>query len=124
MKRRVMTVCITFFFAIALPIGLYFLYVHSGEKTRHEATLTYLKEHIGYDQNEIKSVEVEHTLMSLILSYDPWIIIVVFEDEPNAIYYYHYEDGVISQSGLSGSTPDELYLHIEDAPPDIKKSDN
>ncbi|MFE7064982.1 hypothetical protein ACFVAD_22895 [Sutcliffiella sp. NPDC057660] len=123
MNRKVLAVCITLSM-VTVPMGSFYLYLLSGEKTRHEATLSYLKEDRGYKQNEIKSVEVEYSIMSVLFSYHPWAIKVVYEDEPSAIYYYHYEDGVMSQSRLSGSNPDELYHHLEDAPPDIKKNKN
>lgn len=123
MNRKVLAVCITLSM-VTVPMGSFYLYVLSGEKTRHEATLSYLKEDRGYKQNEINRVDVDHSFLSLLLSYQPWSIKVVFKDEPDAIYYYHYEDGVMSQGGLSGSTPDELYHHLEGVPPDIKKNKN
>ncbi|WP_417900206.1 hypothetical protein ABN702_08150 [Bacillus haimaensis] len=57
MNKKVLAVCFTLSMVI-VPIGFFYLYALSGEKTRHEATLSYLKEDRGYKQNEIKRVVV------------------------------------------------------------------
>lgn len=45
--------------------------------------------------------------------HDKWVISVVFSAEPNAIYNYHYKDGIITQGDLSGSAENDIYKHVE-----------
>jgi hypothetical protein len=104
-----------------LSIGSFKAYVIAGEQTRYTAISEHLMLEQGYHQNDTINIDVNYCFSCLVLSYEPWVISVIYEDEPEAIYYYRYSNGEVTQEGLSGSTPDELYHHLEDAPPDIKK---
>ena len=120
MKKRTLASAILLLI-IFLPIGSYNAYVYAGEQTRYSAISSHLLSERGYNQEDIRSINIEYCLSCVFLSYEPWIITVVYEDEPEAIYYYHVSNGNVTQGGLSGSTPDEQYHHLEDAPADIKK---
>ncbi|WP_409250632.1 hypothetical protein V1502_10665 [Bacillus sp. SCS-153A] len=114
-------------FAIPLIVILlayfsYILYVDAGEKKRYEEILIHLTIDKGYEDNEIEEIQIDHSITNVILSYEPWVIYVVFKDEPNAIYYYHYDNGVISQGGISGYTANEIYTHSEGTNGPLDKS--
>ena len=49
--------------------------------------------------------------MNILLSYNEWTIDVVFEDEPTTIYKYTLKDGIIVESGVSGTTDKEDLKH-------------
>lgn len=70
-------------------VFIYNIYVDVGETKRHNATLSYLTVKKGYEESEIQ-INVKHSVLNIILSYEEWVISVVFNDEPNVIYYYHY----------------------------------
>ncbi|MEL3971046.1 DUF3139 domain-containing protein [Rossellomorea oryzaecorticis] len=91
----------------------YTAYANTGEKGRYDVTLRYLTAEKEYAEHDISNIEVSHYLSNVVLSYEPWSIAVVFKDEPNAVYYYDYNNGVISQGGISGYTENEIYKHFE-----------
>ena len=41
-----------------------------------------------YKQKDIKQIEVAYYFYRLIFSYEPYVVSVVFFDEPDTIYYY------------------------------------
>lgn len=100
----------------------YILYVDLGEKSRYEQLLTHLTIDKGYEENIIKEIQIDHSITNVLLSYRPWVIYVVFKEEPNAIYYYHYDNGRISQSGISGYTENEIYKYFEGSNGPLDKS--
>ncbi|MGD6960079.1 hypothetical protein ACQCWA_23365 [Rossellomorea aquimaris] len=69
----------------------------------------------GYKESDITKIEAKHSIHAFLLSYEPWSIPVVFKDEPNAIYYYHFNNVVISQGGISGYSEREIFKHFEGA---------
>jgi hypothetical protein len=107
---------------ILLAYFSYILYVDVGEKSRYDAILAHLTIDKGYEENKIKEIQIDHSITNVLLSYRPWVIYVVFKDEPNAIYYYHYDNGVISQGGISGYTENEIYKHFEGSNEPLDKS--
>jgi len=72
----------------------------------------YLKTN-NYEETEIKSVDVKHSVMNVFLSYNEWTIDVVFEDEQTSVYKYTVKDGCIVQSGVSGITNKEDLKHLD-----------
>ncbi|XXM73204.1 DUF3139 domain-containing protein [Lysinibacillus sphaericus] len=100
----------------------YTAYAETGEKHRYDVTLRYLTAEKGYAEHDISKIEVSHYLSNVVLSYEPWSIAVVFKNEPNAIYYYDYNNGEISQGGISGYTENEIYRHFEGVVRGLDKS--
>ena len=56
---------------------------------------------------DIQSIKVKHSFANIILSYDEWLIEVVYEDGPTSVYHYTLRDGVIDESGVSETTAKE-----------------
>lgn len=65
----------------------------------------------NYSETDIQSLEVKHSFMNILLSYNEWTIEVVYEDEPTSVYKYTLRDGSIVESGVSGTTDKEDLKH-------------
>ena len=87
-------VCIICGVLVAIIILSGCLYVGIQGKNIENRMWDYLKEN-GYEEAEIKSVDVKHSFMNVLLSYNEWIVDVVFEDEPTSVYKYTMKDGAI-----------------------------
>lgn len=107
MKRKgiVITICI-----VAVIILSCSIHVYKGTKHADKLMWEYL-ENKGYSQSEIQSVDVNHSFLNIILSYNEWSIAVVYTDEPTSIYYYHIKNGNIVEGGISGTTDKEDLKH-------------
>lgn len=69
---------------------------------------------IGDDnQKEISNIEVNHSFLNLILSYNEWNISMQYTDKPGAIYHYSWKDGEIIEGGISGNVDKEDLKHRE-----------
>ncbi len=107
MKKKLMTgICI--FLAIII-LGS-FLYVGIGKNTIENKMRDYLKQN-NYSETDIQSIEVKHSFVNILLSYNEWTIDVVYEDEPTSVYSYTLKDGTIVESGVSGTTDKENLKH-------------
>lgn len=99
-KNKVFIVCGAL---LVVAIIISNLYVGIRSNQIENKMWDYLKEN-NYVETEIKSVDVKHSYMNVLLSYNEWVISVVFEDEPESVYKYTLRDGEIVQSGVSGTT--------------------
>ncbi len=98
-----------------LVLALYVIstqYIKTNTKKFHSLTEIHLIER-GYSKEDINSIEVSHSYLARILSYEEWNISVAFKDEPEAIYYYSYRNNKVEQSGVSGRLNDGIYDHDE-----------
>lgn len=86
------------------------LYIFVGKMSLQKKMWLYLKEK-GYQESEITSMKTYHSYFNKILSYHEWNIAIVYEDEPNSVYFYHLKNGQIIEGGVSGSTPKEELKH-------------
>lgn len=101
----------TIFVAIvAIIILSCVIYVFAGTKACEELIWDYLEEK-GYKHTEVQSIDVKHSFLNIILSYNEWTIAVVYTDEPTSIYYYHIKDGNLIEGGVSGTTDKEDLKH-------------
>ena len=87
-----------------------FIYVSVGTKKAEELTWEYLEEK-GYTQQEVQSVDVNHSLLNVILSYNEWNIDIVYTDEPTSTYNFTIKYGKLVESGVSGTTNKEDLKH-------------
>lgn len=85
-------------------------YVIIGSSNVEKKAWDYL-ESKGYQEEEIQSLEVTHSFLNVILSYDEWKIKVVYADEPTSTYSYRIVDGKIVEGGVSGTTDKEDLKH-------------
>ncbi|RPJ94028.1 DUF3139 domain-containing protein [Rummeliibacillus sp. TYF005] len=101
--------------AIVLIIILAFtIYVHFGKQQIYDEALDYLMVNQEYYKSDMKSITVEHSIPGIFLSHkNEWTVKVVFNDEPKARYFYNVSKGKVFQTGWSGSTENDLYLHSE-----------
>lgn len=107
MKKKLMTgICI---FLAIIVLGS-FLYVGIGKNTIENKMRDYLKQN-NYSETDIQSIEVKHSFVNILLSYNEWTIDVVYEDEPTSVYSYTLKDGTIVESGVSGTTDKENLKH-------------
>ncbi|KMT22562.1 DUF3139 domain-containing protein [Clostridium cylindrosporum] len=89
------------------------VYVQINTKKIYNMTEKHLIENRGYKKSDISKIEVKYYFINRILSYEEWIISVVFKDEPKVKYSYSYRDNKISQGGASGRLDDGIYDHSE-----------
>ena len=107
MKKKLMTgICI---FLAVIILGS-FLYVGIGKNTIENKMRDYLKQN-NYSETDIQSIEVKHSFVNILLSYNEWTIDVIYEDEPTSVYSYTLKDGTIVESGVSGTTDKENLKH-------------
>ncbi len=108
-KRRGLSLAVGFLVIVVLA-G--YIYVVSGAK-RVEAMMWGHLADRGYQQEEIKSVEVYHSFLSPLFSRSRWAIRVRYDDEPGVIYHYTVKDDRIKDDGISGSADKEKLKHKE-----------
>lgn len=58
-------------------------------------------ENKGYNSSDIKNIEIKHSYINKILSYNEWKISVEFEKEPNVYFWFTYKDKKILFEGVS-----------------------
>ncbi len=105
-KKVIIGICI---FLTVVILGS-FLYVGISKNTIENKMWDYLKQE-NYSETDIQSIEVKHSFANILLSYNEWIINVVYEDEPTSVYKYTLKDGNIVESGVSGTTDKEDLKH-------------
>ena len=86
MKKKVITGCCILLVLIILG-G--FLYVGIGRNNLENKMWDYLEQE-NYSETDIQSLEVKHSFMNILLSYNEWTIEVVYEDEPTSVYKYTF----------------------------------
>ena len=105
-KKIIMDICLVG--AIVILSG--FLYVGTRKSTIENKMRDYLKQE-NYNETDIQSIEVKHSFVNILLSYDEWIVDVVYKDEPTSVYNYTLKDGNIVERGVSGTTDKEDLKH-------------
>ena len=90
-------------------------YVYIGKANINHKLEIHLKDK-GYEDSEVKSIKVVHSFLNVVLSFNEWVIRVVYNDEPNAVYFYNYKKGSVFQVGISGFTEDNVFKHSEPEP--------
>ena len=109
MKRKGFNIAVGI---LAVIILICFIYVFTGTKNAEKLMQVYLEDK-GYTTEEIQSIDVNHSFLNIILSYNEWSILVRYADEPDAIYIFTVKNGQIEDSGVSGSVDKEDLKHKE-----------
>ena len=86
-KKTVFIVCGALLVAVILCVCLY---VGIRSNQMKNEMWDYLKAN-NYAETEIKSVDVKHSFMNALLSYNEWTVDVVFEDEPTSAVHSLYD---------------------------------
>lgn len=85
---------------LILISGSIILYkVVAGNDIRNK-TLEFLEEK-GYTESDIFSVEIKHSFINRLLSYNEWRIFVVFNSEPDIEFAFTYRNNEIIRQGVS-----------------------
>lgn len=109
MKRKGFYIVIGILVVIVLTCSIY---VFAGTKNIEKLMWVYLEDK-GFTTEEIQSINVKHSFLNIILSYNEWSIHVQYADEPDATYIYTVKNGQIRQAGVSGSVDKEDLKHKE-----------
>ena len=97
MKKKIFIIVTSILVIITLTCSIY---VFGGTKNVEKLMWEYL-ENKGYVTEQIENIDVKHSFLNIILSYNEWTIKVQYVDEPNAIYIYTIKDGQIKDAGIS-----------------------
>lgn len=98
MKRKKIFIGITMvLLAIIVALCLNVLVQRKFIKTY---TYTELKNR-GYTAQDVRAVEIKHSYLNRILSYNEWRISVEFEKEPEVFFWFTYRDDKIIFQGVS-----------------------
>ncbi len=54
----------------------------------------------GYTKDDIKEIEIDHSVMNTILGYNEWRIHVEFKSEPDIMFAFAYRDDEIIRQGI------------------------
>ena len=108
MKKKILIIVISILVIIALTCSIY---VFWGAKNAEKLMWEYLVTK-GYTTEHIENIDVKHSFLNIILSYNEWTIKVQYADELNALYMYTIKDGQIKEGGISGSVDKEDLKHI------------
>ncbi|MGB4613728.1 MAG: hypothetical protein WBH68_05395 [Erysipelotrichaceae bacterium] len=98
------------FIIVSIFILSIILYKEIGKNIVKNKMIYYL-ENKNYYKSDIKSIDVSHYFINKILSYNEWVIKVVYEDEPTSIYFFTLKNGEIVDDGVSGTTDKEDLKH-------------
>ncbi|MGX9134915.1 hypothetical protein ACWV26_11110 [Rummeliibacillus sp. JY-2-4R] len=99
---------------VILTVAAFPFYIHFEKKQKYADTLDYLMVEKEYYDSDMQSIKVFHSIPGILSkSQDEWTIQVVFNDEPNAKYFYQVNDGKVIQTSWSGSTENDIYMHSE-----------
>ena len=70
-------------------------------------------ENRGYNSGDIGNIEIKHSYINKLLSYNEWRISVEFEKEPNVYFWFSYKDKKIVFEGVSSKPMMDKELVIE-----------
>jgi hypothetical protein len=107
MRRKSLIVAVSIIIFIFISC---FIYVFAGTKKSERLMWEFLEEK-GYKRDEIKNLDVKHSFLNIILSYNEWSVHVRYADEPDVIYSYPVKNGQIKEPGISGKVEKEELKH-------------
>ena len=98
MKRNRIMIGIVIVFVVVF-VGLS-LNVFVQQKFIRTYTYTEL-ENRGYTSQDVEKIEIKHSYLNRILSYNEWRISVEFEQEPDVLFWFTYRNDAIVFQGVS-----------------------
>ena len=90
--KRILFVCMIIF--VIVGSFLYITEINKNLKIRKEAIEEYLYNKKDYTTNEIKNIGVDYRFDRRLFGYEPFIISVIFNNEPDVIYYFGFYKNV------------------------------
>ncbi len=101
MKRKILII-VGIVLALAL-ITVSFLFMFGKDNKNDESveqmTYAYLED-LGYTENDIEDIEVEHSYINKLLGYNEWRIFVEFESVSDIIFAFTYRNKKIIMQGI------------------------
>ena len=68
-------------------------------------TYTYTElEYRGYLAQDVSEIEIKHSYLNRILGFNEWRISVEFEEEPNVLFWFTYQNDKVIFQGVSSET--------------------
>ena len=98
MKRK--RFLIATFISLMVFIVVLILNVFIQQKFIKAYTYTEL-EYRGYTPKDVREIEINHSYLNKILSYNEWRISVEFDKEPEVLFWFTYRDDKIIFQGVS-----------------------
>ena len=99
MKKRVI-ILLMMLTIILVSVILYKAIAGNEIKSR---TIDYLEEK-GYTAHDISSIEINHSFINKLLSFNEWRIFVVFKSEPDIVFAFTYRNEEIIRQGVSSNS--------------------
>lgn len=111
MKKKAFIIIII---AVSLLVLSSFVYVSIGTNKIENQMRETLKTK-GHSDEDILKVNVTHSFLNILLSYNEWSIMIEYVDEPEVLYFYSIKNSEIVGAGVSGNIPDKNKLkHADD----------
>jgi len=97
MKNKKIIIILTI---IVIVIGIILSYkIIAGNNIKNK-TYEFL-ETKGYTIEDISNIEIKHSFLNKLLSYNEWRIFVTFESEPEIIFSFTYRNNEIVKQGVT-----------------------
>ncbi len=90
---------------ILLAIATFLVFNLVGCATSNDVegmTYDYLETQ-GYTKDDIKEIEIDHSVVNKVLGYNEWRIFVEFKSEPDIIFAFTYRDDEIIRQGIKSN---------------------
>ena len=85
---------------LCILLGTLLVYKAVGGAMLRQKTYDFLEEK-GYSKSDISDVEIRHSFLNKLLSYNEWRIFVTFQREPEVVFAFTYRNGEIIRQGVS-----------------------
>ncbi len=104
--------------SILLIVLLFMLTMVSCATSNDVEGMTYdYLETQGYTKDDIKEIEIDHSVVNKVLGYNEWRIFVEFKSEPDIIFAFTYRDDEIIRQGVKSNVrqldKDEIQAYDE-----------
>ena len=87
---------------VVLAVVILFLWLNVLVQQKFIRTYTYTElEYRGYTSQDVKEINIDHSYLNRLLSYNEWRISVEFEQEPDILFWFTYRDDGIVFQGVS-----------------------
>ena len=95
MKRTKVLITILILIIVVLCMNVFL-----QKKFIRTYTITEL-EYRGYSIQDVQEIEIKHSYLNRLLSYNEWRISVEFKKEPDVLFWFTYRDNKIVFQGVS-----------------------
>ena len=96
MKRKLISILTV----ILVLVGVSVSYKCVGANNLRNKTYDFL-EMKGYSESDVSSIEIKHSFLNKMLSFNEWRIFVEFKSEPDIIFAFTYRNKEIIKQGVT-----------------------